>query len=112
MLNELSNKYADEGNERLGFVLEDNSVVELTNGHDDPEYGAQYLAEDLFNFVYNPDFEHQAIASWHTHPSKPSNLTGDDFIAFTNHPQLVHYIIGNDGVRKFYVDEEGTLKNG
>ncbi len=111
MLKELLNKYSDEGHERLGFVLEDLTVVELTNCHEDPEHGAKYLSQDLFNYVYNPKYPKWAIATWHTHPSEPKNLTGEDYTSFRNHPQLTHYIIGNDGVAHYTVDSKGTVKN-
>lgn len=112
MLKELLNKYTDEGNERIGFVLADNTVVECVNGHDDPQYGAKYRSADLFDFVYNPDTENKAVATWHTHPNVSCNLSGEDYVAFKNHPHLTHYIVGKDGVATYTVNEEGDVKRG
>lgn len=111
MLEELQSKYSDEGCERLGFILEDNTVVELVNAHDDPENGAQFLSEDLFEYLYSPEREQEVIATWHTQPSATSNLSGQDYVAFINHPDLEHYIVGNDGVTRYYVDK-GVVKRG
>lgn len=109
MLKQLQTKYAAEGNERIGFILSDESVVECVNAHDDPEFGASYRSADLFDFVYNEDTEIRAIATWHTHPNVSSNLTGEDYAAFKSHPHLAHYIVGNDGVSKYTV-EDGDVK--
>lgn len=111
MLEELQNKYSDEGIERIGFILEDNSVVELVNAHDDPEAGAQFLSEELFAYLYDPDRDQEVVATWHTHPNQSSNLSGEDYTAFLNYPELDHYIIGNNGVSSYYV-EDGVVKNG
>ena len=112
MLKELLNNYADEGNERLGFVLEDGTILETFNNHDDPEFGAMYRSADLFAYVYDPDRLVSAVATWHTHPSATNNLSGDDYVAFTNHPHLEHYIVGKNGVAKYYVTEDGVVKHG
>jgi len=109
MLDELLKKYSDEGHERIGFVLSDGHVVELSNSHDDPEFGAKFSSSDLYRYMFSGEFNVQA--TWHTHPSLSKNLTGDDYIAFRNYPELDHYIIGKDGVQK-YVVEDGVVKNG
>lgn len=109
MLEELLTKYSDEGPERLGFVFESGKIIELTNIHPHPEEGAQYPSEDLFKYLYSDNIEDAVAATWHTHPAESSTLSGDDFMSFKNHPSLEHYIIGNNGVRKYYFDE-GALK--
>lgn len=110
MLKELSKKYNDEGPERLGFILRSGEVVELPNSHDDPEQGARFLSDDLFEYLYSGNFD--VVATWHTHPSATCNLSGEDYIAFNNNPQVEHYIVGNDGVAKYFVDEKGVVRRG
>jgi len=110
MLKELQNKYADNGDERIGFILDDGTLVEMLNSHDDPEFGAKFRSADLFAYLYDPEREVTVTATWHTHPSASCNLSGEDYIAFQSHPDLTHYIVGNDGVGKFTVDETGTVK--
>lgn len=112
MQDELQNKYAPEGAERIGFILSDDTVVECLNDHDDPEFGARYRSIDLFDFVYNPKTEVKAVATWHTHPNVSCNLSGEDYAAFKNHPHLAHYIIGSDGVAIYTILEGGVVKRG
>lgn len=109
MLKELLTKYSDEGNERIGFILDNDEIVELLNDHDDPENGAKFRSADLYAYLYDDKRVVNVKATWHTHPSATSNLSGDDYIAFRNHPQIDHYIIGNDGVTRYYV-ENGVVK--
>lgn len=106
----LLKRYNEDGPERLGFVLTRGRVVELVNAHDDPEFGAQFFSEDLFEYLYSG--KHETVATWHTHPSKTSNLSGEDYVAFRNHPQIKHYVIGNDGVTEYYIDEQRVVRRG
>jgi len=108
MLEKLKQKYSDTGHERLGFILSEGEVVELDNAHDVPQHGAKYSSSDLFRYMFSGDFT--VKATWHTHPSETKNLSGDDYVAFKNYPDIDHYVIGNDGVRRYYV-EEGVLKH-
>lgn len=89
--------YSSEGNERLGFILHDGSVVEVKNLCNEPGRGG--IVDPTF-LVENED---RLAASFHTHPGASSNLSGDDYQAFKNWPDLKHYIVGNDGVRCFVV---------
>lgn len=38
-----------------------------------------------------------------------ANLSGEDYQAFINWPQLLHHIIGNDGVRTYEVRRNGAI---
>lgn len=110
MLRELQNKYSDEGQERLGFILASGDVIELTNAHDDPEMGAQFKSSDIYRYLYSDDAADLGVtATWHTHPAESNSLSGEDYPAFKSHPKLSHYIVGNNGVRRYYI-EEGTIK--
>ena len=104
-LNKLKIKYVDEGDERCGFVLKDGSIVESLN----------QAEETSFAFKISCDFirqyEDQTYASWHTHPGENSNLSCEDYRAFMNYPEWDHFIIGNDGVRRFFIEDGYLLQN-
>lgn len=50
------------------------------------------------------------IGTFHTHPNGSSNLSYEDYESFISYPNLVHYIIGEDGVRSYKV-LDGRLVN-
>lgn len=109
LLSKLKDKYNPDGNERIGFVLEDETIVELENAHSDPLGGASLKSGDLFKYLFSGEFK--VIATWHTHPSETSNLSGEDYATFLAYPDIKHYIIGSDGVSEYFV-EGGRIKNG
>lgn len=90
--------YAPEGNERVGFVLDDGSVVEVENEALDPSLNFSIATEDLITFG-----DH-AAATFHTHPGQVSNLSVEDHIAFQSWPDLLHHIVGSDGLSTYKVD--------
>ena len=104
----LLKKYNQFGNERIGFVLADGTLVDIKNKHSSPDEGASASSTDLFKYMFSGEFE--VIATWHTHPSKPCNLSGEDYRGFLAYPDIAHYIIGEDGLAKFIV-EDGVVKN-
>ena len=89
--------YSAEGPERVGLILKSGKAIELENVAPDPQVGSTISLDDLVRY------EDEAVATWHTHPSAPSNLSMDDYEAFKNWPHLKHYIIGLEGVRCFRV---------
>lgn len=97
-MNKLREFYTDSGPERVGFILTDETVVEVKNNHPNPELGFDISAEDLIKF------EDSVTATWHTHPNTNANLSVHDEGAFWMYPDLVHYIIGNDGIRSYRFD--------
>lgn len=84
-------------NERVGFVLEDGSVVECLNVCDDPENGFDVSDADLARYC------DQAVASWHTHPDGTKLLSVGDYATFLTNDALVHFIIAPDGVAAYHV---------
>lgn len=94
---QLSDLYRPDGPERVGFVLKDGTVVEVTNVCSEPEEGFEVSAEDLV--TYSSD----AVATWHTHPGASRNLSIKDYEMFLDWSDLDHYIIGDDGVRRYTV---------
>lgn len=93
--------YAKEGPERCGFIHKDkNNVIEVKNIAPDAEYGFIIAAEAI---IENTD-EDRSWATWHTHPGATANLSGDDYETFTVWEELVHFIVGSDGVRAYQYD--------
>lgn len=108
LLNELKNLYNEEI-ETLGVILKGDVIVQLKNIHDNPKEGALMASQDVFDYLYSGNFE--TIATWHTHVNESADLSGEDYSSFLLHPQLDHYIVGNDGVKK-YVIKDGMVLNG
>lgn len=95
----LTKLYTPDGRERCGFITK-SALIEVVNAHPDPENGIDISPADI---VAHAD---SAVATWHTHPGAPSNLSGDDYLCFTlQWPDLLHFIVGADGVRCYKYDE-------
>ena len=99
----LAEFYSSEGPERVGFILEDGSIVEVENVANDPVKGFDVCAEDLMVFA------ERAVASWHTHPGVKANLSNEDYSAFLGWSNLEHYVIGNDGIHQYVVTSDGQV---
>lgn len=84
-------------NERVGFILNDGSIIELENICSDPLNGFEVKGDDLLLY------EDRVIATWHTHPGASSNPSIGDFHAVLNYPDWDHYIIGEDGIQRYRV---------
>jgi hypothetical protein len=89
--------------ERVGFILKTGEIVEVANICENPSEGFDVSGADLLKFAPI------AQATWHTHPGADSNLSTSDWHSFLNWPELDHYIIGNDGVTKFVVEDGEVL---
>jgi proteasome lid subunit RPN8/RPN11 len=94
--------YKPNGAERVGFVQEENRIVEVANVHDEPTLGFQVSPADIIRFVE----ERKCWATWHTHPNEDCNLSGEDYRMFNAYKHMHHFIIGNDGIRHYKYDEE------
>lgn len=102
LLEKLLSKY-DEEIEHIGFVLKNGKIVEVENICDKPEEGFEVKGEDIALYALT------AKATWHTHPKADFNLSANDFNMFLNWPELDHYIIGNNGIRKYAVEDGEVL---
>lgn len=102
VLKELYNK---EGPERVGYIHDMNHIVEVKNVSPAPNEGFFVSPEDI---IANTETK-QAWASWHTHPNQDANLSGEDHKMFIQWPDLIHFIIGNDGVRAFQFHPERKI---
>lgn len=90
--------------ERVGFILRNGEIVEVENVCHDPKNGFDVKGEDLIRY------EHEMVATWHTHPGADSNLSQGDYESFRAWPNLRHYIIGQDGIRAYEV-RDGEVVN-
>lgn len=98
-------EFLTDGSERVGFVLDDGTIVEVENESPSPEDSFLVPPESLV------EYEDRVIATWHTHPTGSSNLSVDDLEGFKSWPDWVHYVVGVDGVRSFRVDQGRVLQN-
>ncbi|WP_419902137.1 hypothetical protein [Kiloniella sp.] len=96
--------YEDTGKERVGAILKDGSVYEFENVHPEPYEAFDVAPEELIRL------DDEMKATFHTHPKFTSNLSAEDYQAFTNWPDLIHIIIGNDGPSA-YIVENGKVLN-
>ena len=96
--------YSAGGPERMGLVLRDGTIIECQNVAADPMRTFLFRAEDLM------EHEVAAVATWHTHPDQSCNLSLEDYDGFMNWPEWSHYIVGNDGVRRYYVEDGRMLQ--
>ncbi len=92
--------------ERVGFVLDDSTIIEVENICADPEEGFEVRGEDLLRYIDD------AVATWHTHPGETSNLSYGDHHSFLNYPDLLHHIIGTDGVTTYAVRNGKVIREG
>lgn len=98
----LLSKY-DENVERVGFVMKSGKIVEVQNICDKPEEGFDVSGEDIALYALD------ARATWHTHPKADYNLSANDFNTYLNWPELDHFIIGNNGIRRYVVADGEVL---
>lgn len=92
--------------ERCGFILRNNTVVETKNVSGNPNESFMIDAKDILAHVDD------AFATWHTHPTTDSRLSGTDYLTFLNWPHLTHYIVGTDGVRAYQVKDGAIFEVG
>lgn len=78
--------------------------VECSNVCEDPENGFEFSFEDLEK-LDDPN----TLGTFHTHPNHSNNLSYEDYESFLNYPVLVHYIIGNDGVKSYKIVGEKVV---
>lgn len=92
--------YTDEGAERVGFILKDDTIVEVMNIAGDPLIGFMVSGDDVMKYMDD------AVATWHTHPNYTANLSGNDYTTFTNWDDYHHFIVGKDEVKCYKYNPE------
>lgn len=103
-MNDLISFYEDTGIERVGFILDNDTIVEVANICVDSENGFEVRGDDLLRY------EDYIKASWHTHPGESSNLSTGDLQSFLNYPNWLHHIIGSDGVATYVVQAGKVIR--
>jgi len=96
-------EFYNETAERVGFVLTSGEIVEVTNVCTNPAEGFDVSAEDIIKY------EGQVVSTWHTHPNATSNLSLGDYTTFMAWEDCDHYIVGNNGVSRFVVQDGDVL---
>lgn len=102
-MQDLLKYYSDKGHERCGLILKDQSVVELENIHEDP--GRGFEIDEVEILVYLPELH----GIWHTHPNSSSVLSGADKSYMLYWPEVDHWVVGNDGIRKYRTHGEAVI---
>ncbi len=103
MLQKTLLEYYEGEEERVGFVLSNDAIIEVDNIAEDKKEGFDVSSENILHYLDD------AVATWHTHPNSTSNLSVGDFETFLNWPNQRHYIVGNDGVQEYYVEDGEVL---
>ena len=96
--------YHNNEKERVGLILKSGEIIEMENHCTDPLNGFE---TDGIDFI---KYSGEIIATWHTHPMQNSNLSMNDKQAFLNWPDLDHYIIGTDGVSRYFIENGKVLR--
>ena len=89
--------------ERCGLVLSDGGIVEIDNVSENPE--DSYIMDPVAVLAFLPN----TVGTWHTHPKSNNVLSGDDHRNFRLWPDLVHYILSPEGVRKYRVEDGAVI---
>lgn len=95
--------YADTGPERVGVILHNGVVIEVENKAENPDESFDVDPQVMI------EYEDQIKGTFHTHPGASAQLSGEDYQAFSNWRKLIHYIVGNDGVRAYEVNGNGAV---
>ncbi len=101
--NKLLSFYSDDGIERGGY-LKGNEVIEVENDHINPLEGFSFSCDSLEMLE-----DDEVIATFHTHPNGEKNLSKQDCEAFKNWANLLHFIVGKDGISCYKVSERNTI---
>lgn len=104
ILENLKEKYSDNGIERGGYIKSNGEVVEVENVHPNKVEGFAFSTDDL-DKLENED----VIATFHTHPNGKPNLTKEDSVAFRNWSEFLHFIVGKDEIMCYKVTERDTI---
>lgn len=88
--------------ELCGFILPNGAIKEVFNNHPSPAYGFDMSSEDILEHTEKLG----AVATWHTHPDAPANLSGEDYLTFMSWPNLYHIIVGEDCMKAYQYSKE------
>lgn len=90
--------------ERCGFILKNQTIVEVPNSHPQPTL-AFHINQSGFK-----KYAEEIAATWHSHPTTGPNLSVPDYFGFLSYPDLYHYIIAKEKIWCYYVENGVVLK--
>lgn len=91
--------------EELCGLIDSNGLIHhAPNVHPEPTKGFRMHAVTLLDLMTRLEI----VATWHTHPEGDATLSQEDYAGFTQWSDLTHYIVANDEVRS-YVVEDGLV---
>lgn len=90
--------------ERVGLILDDDSLVELANVSAEPENSFLVLADDLLPYL------RRIRGTFHTHPMGGLDPTADDILGFQQWPDLEHWIVAPEGAQRFRVEHGAVIR--
>jgi proteasome lid subunit RPN8/RPN11 len=93
-----------ESREICGLIDVYGHIHLVENVHAEPEKGYRMDAVAALRLLNDQDI----TATVHTHPKGDSNLSQEDYAGFSLWPELTHYVVGHDGVTKYWF-ENGLL---
>ena len=89
----------NDDQERCGLILDHIDYVEVSNVAAEPKEGFEMDPVEALELLSTGE----VTGTWHTHPSSPPVLSGDDYECFLSWPGLVHVILGFDEKGEFAV---------
>lgn len=92
--------------ERCGIVLSSGEIIELQNSSTYP-YNSFVISE-----IDVAPHKDNVIATWHTHPRGPHNLSIDDYNTFMDLSDINHLIITHKSVSQYKSDGEYVMNIG
>ncbi len=96
-----------EAEEKVGIVTLDGEIVQLVNISLEPTKGFIISGGDILEWFISG----KAKASWHTHNSNSANLSSDDYLGFSNWPNMDHYIVSKKSVHRYYTVDGAILED-
>lgn len=91
--------------EVCGFIMKDDSVIEIPNTSANPESGFLMSVHHLSTLITDPD---DIVAIWHTHPNGTTHLSGEDIRSMVEgyiYPDWEYYTVTASVVTKWNVKE-------
>lgn len=93
-------------NERCGLVLTSGEIIELPNSSTYP-YNSFVLCQSD-----TEPHKDQILATWHTHPRGPNNLSIDDYNMFLDLPNIPHFILTGRSVTMYQAKGDYVMNIG
>lgn len=84
--------------------MSNGQLIELENVSPEPD---KSFSVDPAALVQHED---DAVATWHTHPTGPAGLSGQDYLGFLQWPDLLHVIVSPEGCLG-YIIRKGAVLN-